>query len=443
MEDKTIELARRIARLAARRGGAVYYIGGFVRDRLRGEENKDVDIEVHGLWPEQLEEILDSLGRRLSIGESFGIYSLKGYDLDIAMPRREENRGRGHRDFAICVDPFIGTRRAAARRDFTVNALMEHVLTGEIIDHFGGVEDLKRGVIRHVNAAAFGEDPLRVLRAAQFAARFGYTVAEETLRLCGQMDLSGLAGERVMGELSKALLKSERPSVFFECLRRMGQLSVWFPELEGAIGAGREPGHPAGGDLWTRTMAVCAAAVRFRDRAERPLGLMLAALVHDLDGGSAAGEGDGRDRARARRLLSRLTGEKGLVRYVLNLSQHHMRPGELAGRDASVEETNAMFDRVLDPEALIGLAVSRWLGEAVPGGPPSPEGFLRERLAVYREYMDRPHVTGRDLIGAGLHPSERFSEYLAYGRRLRLAGVDKRDALGRIMALAGERGDRG
>ena len=106
---KDREMARKIAQQVALRGGHTYYVGGFVRDALLGRENKDVDIEVHGIAPACLEKILDSLGQRIAIGESFGIFNLKGFDLDIAMPRKEEARGKGHRDFDIFVDPFIGT----------------------------------------------------------------------------------------------------------------------------------------------------------------------------------------------------------------------------------------------------------------------------------------------------------------------------------------------
>ena len=142
-------MARTLAELVAAKGGRVYYVGGFVRDRLLGIENKDVDVEVHGITPETLEAILDGLGTRLEMGSSFGVYGLKGWDLDIAMPRQEEATGRGHKDFKVLVSPFIGTRKAAMRRDFTINAMMEDVLTGEVIDHFGGREDLKNGCLRH------------------------------------------------------------------------------------------------------------------------------------------------------------------------------------------------------------------------------------------------------------------------------------------------------
>ena len=234
--EKNLLMAREVARLVAQNGGSTYYVGGFVRDALTGRENKDVDIEVHGITPQCLKEILDSLGQRITIGESFGIFNLKGYSLDIAMPRMEEARGRGHRDFDIFVDPFIGTEAACRRRDFTINALMQDVLTGQIVDHFGGQVDLKQGILRHVNDASFAEDPLRILRAAQFAARFDFRVAPETIELCRKMDLRHLPRERIEGELKKALLKAEKPSIFFEVLRQMDQLDIWFPEVKALIG---------------------------------------------------------------------------------------------------------------------------------------------------------------------------------------------------------------
>ena len=130
MSRKTAE---RIAEYVKEAGGRVFYVGGFVRDRLLGIDNKDLDIEVHGITPEALYGILEKTGEPLSYGKSFGVYALKGEDLDIAMPRRERATGTGHRDFDVNVDPFIGTREAARRRDFTINAMMEDVLTGEIV----------------------------------------------------------------------------------------------------------------------------------------------------------------------------------------------------------------------------------------------------------------------------------------------------------------------
>lgn len=128
---------------------------------------------------------------------------------------------------------------------------MENVLTGEIIDHFGGQTDLQKGVLRHIDATTFAEDPLRVLRAAQFAARFDFTITAETVALCRNIDLYALSGERIMLEMEKALLKSDRPSVFFEQMKRMNQLDFWFPELKSLIGLPQNQQHHREGDTWT------------------------------------------------------------------------------------------------------------------------------------------------------------------------------------------------
>ncbi len=451
MSDKNIEMAVKIARLTAERGGAAYYTGGYVRDRLLRRESKDVDLEIHGLYPRQLEEVLDALGERISMGESFGIYALKGYSLDIALPRREGYGAAGRRGTEDDVDPFVGTRSAAMRRDFTMNAMMENVLTGEITDPFDGRGDIKKGIIRHVSDDSFGEDPLRVLRAAQFAARFGYAVAEETEALCRGLDISDLPRERVLGEVEKALLKAEKPSLFFRELRRMDQLDAWFPELKNTIGVGQDPKHHAEGDVWTHTLMVTDAAARFRDRARRPLGFMLSAVTHDLGKSICTETVNGALHAYRHETLGlpligsflrRLTNERALIDYVLNLSEYHMKPNRLAEDRASVRATNRMFDRSVDPEALLWLAAADGVGK-IPPVPPEVHGeFLFGRLALYRETMSRPYVAGRDLIAAGLRPSERFSEYLSFAHKLRLAGVSKENALRQTLALAAKNGDR-
>ena len=298
MQNQDLAMAREIAAKVAAAGGRVYFVGGCVRDQLLHQDVKDIDIEVHGVSVDKLREILDSLGERTEMGASFGVFGLKHIGLDIAMPRKEQSTGLGHKDFAVSVDPFIGTKKAAERRDFTMNALMQDVLTGEILDFFGGRDDLERKIIRHVNDTSYVEDPLRVFRAAQFAARFGFTIAEETRRLSSEMDVAHLAGERVMGELQKALLKAARPSGFFEELRKMNQLSVWFPEAEALIGVLQPAEHHPEGDVWKHTMQVLDETAALRGQAQHPLWLMLAALCHDF--GKAAGEGRENPRLRPR-----------------------------------------------------------------------------------------------------------------------------------------------
>ena len=448
LEDQA--MAVRLAELAAAQGGRVYFVGGCVRDRLLDEPCKDYDVEVHGLSPQALAALLDRLGTRLAVGESFGIYKLKGCGLDIAMPRRERNRGAGHRDFEIDVDPWLGTYRAAQRRDFTVNAMMQDVLTGELLDPFRGEDDLRRGVLRHVNDESFQEDPLRVLRAAQFAARFGFTVAEETVALCRTMPLSALARERVFAELEKALRKAARPSVFFETLRQMEQLTDWFPELAALRGVRQNPVYHAEGDAYVHTMLVLDHAAGLRERTQDPVGFLLAALAHDFGKAVCTVEKDGVLRSvghetegafLADRFLRRLTGEKARIYYVKNLVLYHMKPNQLAAEQASVKATNRLFDRSVDPEALVCLAAADAAGAIRQQPRRDADAFLRQRLSVFRAYMARPYVMGRDLIAAGVAPSARFSEYLVLAHKLRLAGVEKEQALRQTLALARASGD--
>lgn len=442
-QDK--QMARQIARLVADRGGHTYYVGGYVRDALSHRENKDVDIEVHGISPQDLKVILDDLGERITIGESFGIFNLKGYSLDIAMPRKEEARGQGHRDFDIFVDPFIGTKAAALRRDFTFNALMQDVLTEEVVDHFGGQEDLRTGILRHVNATSFSEDPLRVLRCAQFAARFEFDVAEETVQLCRRMDLGQLPKERVEGELKKALLKAERPSIFFEVLRKMDQLDHWFPELKALIGTPQNPVYHAVGDVWNHTMMVLDEAAKLRHRVQNPFWFMLSAITHDFGKAVCTEEKNGvlhaygheiKGLPLAERFLRRLTGESKLIRYVLNLTELHMKPNTAAGAGSAIKVTTRMFDQAIDPEALVCIALADDRGRISTKPSRNSEAFLRERLALYRELMARPYVMGRDLIEAGLTPGADFTEILEYAHKLRLAGVDKESALKQTLGHA-------
>jgi len=435
--------AEKIALLVEEAGGKAYYVGGCVRDSLINIENKDVDIEVHGIAPDVLENILDCVGKRLEIGKSFGVYTLSGTGIDIAMPRKETATGRGHRDFQIEVDPFIGTEKAALRRDFTVNAIMQDILSGEITDHFDGVKDLETGVLRHVNCVSFPEDPLRVLRGAQFAARFNFRIADETVSLCRNIDLSNLSSERVFDELKKALLKADKPSVFFECLRNMNHLSVWFPELEKLIGVRQNIVHHQEGDVWTHTMMVLDEAAGVREKAEHPLYFMLLALVHDfgkvvstefVKGNYHAYGHEEAGISLVESFLRRLTQENALMSYVINMTKLHMRPNILAADKSSVKATNKMFDAAKSPSDLILFSMCDGRGKIPPKDASESETFLRERLCVFNEYMSRPFVSGKDLIDAGIAPGESFSELLSLAHSLRLSGVSKKNALSQILS---------
>ncbi len=432
--------AKEIATNVSLAGGRAYFVGGFVRDRLLGISNKDIDIEVHGVSPEKLREIVSSSGQILEMGESFGIFSLKGSDIDIAMPRKETATGRGHRDFSVSVDPFIGTKKACERRDFTVNALMEDVLTGEIIDHFRGKEDLENKILRHVNDTSFPEDPLRVLRLAQFSARFGFSVHDSTKELCKHIDLSSLSKERIEGEMKKALLKAERPSVFFEVLRDVKGLSFWFPELKKLIDLPQNPAFHPEGDVWVHTMEVLDRGAKYRELVSEPFSFMMSALCHDFGKITATKEIDGVFHAYShesegvpivREFMSRLTNEKDVINYVLNMTLLHMKPGVMARASSKTKAFNKLFDESVNPRDLIYLSLSDE-GERNE----DIETILFQRLQDFNETMKKPFVQGKDLIEAGLSPDKSFTEILNYAHKLRLAGINKKSALKQTLSYA-------
>ena len=444
---RDIALAEKIAEKARSAGGRVFYVGGCVRDKLLygGELRGDIDIEVHGVEPAVLWDALDSLGEPVQYGSSFGIYGLSGSALDIAIPRKEHATGRGHRDFEVFTDPFIGAEAAARRRDFTVNALMEDVLTGEIVDPYGGREDLEKRVLRCVDPASFIEDPLRVLRCARFAAVLGFSVDPATVELCSGMDLATLSRERVEGELKKALMGSEKPSVFFETLRRMRQLSPWFAELEQTVGLEQDPEYHPEGDVWTHTMEVLDRAAGYRGKAEQPYPFMMLALTHDLGKITTTEFVKGRIHAYGHEsaglpiiegFLRRLTDEAALTGYVLNMAELHMKPNMMAFNKSPVKSTNKMFDQAASAQDLIYMAMSDHPVKSGDTPFSGDAGFLFERLERYRETMAQPYVMGRDLIAAGLEPGENFGELLEYAHKLRLAGIDKQTALKQVLAMA-------
>src|SRR5690349_8143371 len=193
-----------------------FLVGGCVRDSLLGIDHKDFDLEVYGVDYETLARGLSAHGRVDLVGKSFGVIkfsSPNGSQWDFSLPRRDSKTSAGHKGFEVAFDPEISPQEAASRRDFTLNALMFDPRTREYLDFYGGREDLEQRVLRHTSAA-FVEDPLRVLRGMQLAARFNLTPALETIALCRSIahTFPELAVERVGMEWFKWAQLSQRPS---------------------------------------------------------------------------------------------------------------------------------------------------------------------------------------------------------------------------------------
>ena len=241
-------------------GGRAFVVGGWVRDMLLDRPSKDVDIEVFGLDPAVLKSLLRRMGRVSTVGESFTVYKVwvDGHegDIDVSIPRRESKTGRGHRGFTVVGDPSMSVEEAARRRDFTINAILFDPLSGEYVDPFNGRGDLDGRVLRAVDPETFVEDSLRVLRAAQFAARFALSLEPRTVALCRVIPLDDLPSERIWGEIDKLLVRAHEPSRGLEALCELGVLPKLFPELEALVGCPQDPEHHPEGDVWTHTRCV-------------------------------------------------------------------------------------------------------------------------------------------------------------------------------------------
>ena len=433
--DFVIDMAKNVAI----EGGCVYFVGGYVRDNILGRPNKDIDVEIHNISQDKLLTILQKYGPVNMQGKSFGVFRVGKYDIDISQPRKERNTGKKHTDFIVEVDPFMGTEEAAKRRDFTINALMQNVLTGEIIDHFGGLNDIQNKIIRHVNDITFAEDTLRVLRAAQFSARFGFEVASETKDIMRTLDLSNLPRERVNEEMKKAMTKSEKPSVFFDVLKETNQLNVWFPEVKAMINSPQNEHFHLEGDSYNHTMMVIDNLAKVRNKSNKPYTLMIAGLCHDFgkpltvtwNEKKQIHQNIGHQEAGiepATAFLDRVVHDNSIKEYVLEIVEKHDEPLKLFDAKSKLTKTNMFFDSIKNPEDLILITcadrtdTTRMTEKDVE----YYHDWLTDRLDSYKELMSKPEVMGKDLLEMGMKPSPEFTEILkdAHSRHLRYEEKD-------------------
>ena len=414
-------------------GGRALLVGGCVRDSLMGIESKDWDVEVYHLESARLRELLEEFGRVNAVGEAFTVYKV-GSDLDVSLPRRERKTGRGHRAFIIEGDPAMSIDEAARRRDFTINAILEDPLTGEIIDPFGGRVDLRNKILRAVSSETFAEDSLRVLRAAQFAARFEFDLEPETIELCRAIDLTDLPRERIWGEMEKLLLRARRPSIGFRWLHRLGAFDQLFPELKALVGVPQEPEWHPEGAVDTHTWLVVDRARELIDDLPyaRQVAVMLGALCHDFGKPATTEFIEGRIRSRGHEeagvgptesFLERLnihTLEGYDVRaQVIALVRDHLKPGEFYRKREEVGDgAFRRLARRCELELLYRVAKADSLGRNADWIPrdqwftaEAQEWFInRARELQVEEKAPAPLLMGRHLLELGIKPGPQMGE---------------------------------
>lgn len=428
---------RRVVELLRDAGGRPFLVGGCPRDALMGVPVLDFDIEVSGLGTRQVEAALRREFGVITVGAAFGVTKLKDFPIDVSVPRRENRTGARHTDFDVQADPSMTPKDAAERRDFTLNAIMWDPFTGELVDPWGGVADLRAQRLRHVSAK-FAEDPLRVLRAMQFAARFEFSVAPETIALCASLSQVDLPPERLMEEWTKLILRGRKPSLGLAFLRECGW-TKFYPGLHALIGVPQDPEWHPEGDVWTHTLHCLDAYAQARvgDRDE-DLIVGLAVLLHDFGKATQTKvePHDGRIHAYgheeasvplAGKFLGQLTRETKLLESVLPLVRWHGQPFELFRAKAGDASVRRLATKVLRIDRLVRVDIADRQGRPpLWPGETSPQGlWLAERAQALQVADSAPKriVLGRHLIAMGHPPAGWFSQVLGEAFEAQLDGV--------------------
>ncbi len=437
---------RRITELLLENGARdCLLVGGFVRDQLLGIPSKDVDIEVYGLSYERMLAILRPHFRVGLVGRSFGTIKV-GSNIDLSIPRIESKSGTGHRGFCVSSDPELDSYTAFSRRDFTINA-MGLRLDGTVFDPFDGRGDLERKILR-APTEAFCEDPLRVLRAMQFAARFGFDMEPRTIEFCRRVlpEFYTLSADRVWGEWQKWARKGRQPGKGLQVLNETGWLTC-FPELAAMKGVPQNPKYHPEGDVLTHTMMVCDEAAKIADEtkqseAERET-LLFAALCHDLGkavttvrnekGNWSSPRHAAESAKRAANFLETMRAPNRLVKHVVPLVREHgvhrsplpeSKVGEAAVRRLAVR----LSPSSIGPWAMLCRADMRGRGDCnVATNDTNGTGTIdvwekmAEKIEV-RDVMPTPILQGRMLMEQGMQPGPEMGKLLKQAFEAQLDG---------------------
>ena len=396
-----------------------YLVGGAVRDRLLGLPCGDRDHVVIGETP----EAMLAAGFK-TVGKDFPVFLHPQTGEEYALARTERKSGRGYRGFVVHAEPSVTLDEDLIRRDFTINAIAE-AADGTLFDPYGGARDLEARILRHVGPA-FVEDPLRVLRAARFMARFaahGFTVAPETMTLMRGMvadcELADLTPERVWQELSRALTYA-RPSAFLRTLRDCGALAAVLPEVDALYGVPQRAEYHPEIDTGLHTEMVCDMAARIAPGDDL---VGFAALTHDL-GKALTPEGElpkhvlheQRGAEPLRALCARLKVPTAHRELALSACREHLNVHRLFElRSASIHDLLARNDGFRQPQRIALLAKvcesdKRGRGGMADADYPQAAELLKLHAAALS-------VRGADVMREGLDGP-------ALGEALRLARID-------------------
>lgn len=457
------EVIMALAEDARAAGGRVLLVGGYARDEAlrrlgRNVRTKDFDCEIFGLPLHRVEEIAGAHGTVYSVGASFGVLKLVppggGVEIDLSIPRRDSKRGRGHRGFEVEGDPGMTFEQAARRRDLTINAMGFDPLTGALLDPYGGMDDLRAGVLRAVDMAQFGDDPLRVLRVMSFASRLEFGIETGTAALCRRTSLDGLSRERVGEEWRKVLLRSRRPSFGLETARELRIIQRLHPELDGLWEVPQEEEWHPEGDVWEHVKRSVDAAARIvREEGlsgEEAQVVLYGALCHDLGKkttterkerrGHMRWTSDGHEYAGvapAQSLLRALDVPHRIAARVLPIVRYHLYHVHAQGPEGGVPDSAVRrLAQKLAPATirewdLVSQADANGMGRPWSRDTGSHAVYSRSRELHVDHAPPPPLLSGTDLMAEGMEPGRVMGQALReiYERQLEGAVSSREEAL--------------
>ena len=427
-DKQTKNICLHILDLVRQNNGKGFLVGGCVRDALVGISATDIDIEVYNIKLAKLIRILKEHFAINFVGKSFGVIKLNHYPIDITIPRKEVKTGQGYKGFDIETDHLLSPKEACARRDFTINAILFNPLENTFIDIYNGKKDLQQYILRHTTDK-FSEDPLRVLRAMQFIARFKLQIAPESLKLCKNITIENLSSERIFEEWKKLILKGKKISWGLNFLKQSNWLK-YFPELQALDGCPQyKKWHPEG-DVFTHTGFCMDAFVIERHlchSSKENLLVGLGVLCHDfgkplttkthLDGTITSYQHDIQGVIPTINFLSRLTNQKDILHKVALLVRYHMIPRELYINHAKDSAVLGLSKKAENIQRLLRVckADKNGKGSKYEWSYPVADWLLSkaEKLQVTKT-PPPPILKGRHLIAVGLKPSKKFSELLNF-----------------------------
>lgn len=380
--------------------GTLFAVGGRVRDELRRQFEgaavalKDLDYVVTGVPADDLRERLRRIGRVDLVGASFAVFKVTfdGRTVDVALPRRERSIGAGHRDFAVESGPEIPLVDDLSRRDFRMNMIARALPSGDLVDPYGGADDIRARRIDVLTPRTFEEDPLRMLRAAQFAARFDYALTDETRRAMTAAAplVQSVSAERIADEFTKLLVQAPKPSAGFELLRETGVLAYVWPELLEGIGVEQNEWHAY--PVYRHNLETLDAV------APGDLVLRLAALLHDV-GKPRTKDGShfyrheqvGADMARV--MLGRLRFSNEVLETAEHLVRQHMYVADPDLSDAAIRRFIRRIG-IAHLDRQFALRAADIAGSGLPKRDDSNERF---QARVYAEVARKPAFSVKDL----------------------------------------------